>query len=443
LIRRKAVFVEAGAGLNRRCRQVLAAPGRDRARARGAARRPGNRRHIHAAQGHLDEGIARKEVRAAQQQRVHGIRGGFRRLPILRLLLFEQPDPAFLHRRRVGQDFVKGLNHQGLGLEGRAIPPPAPLGIAPEPAQLLIPHAAFLERLQNVAGRGSVGGVKVAKAMEGESQVALGLAAVGLEPELPGLLEEEVNHRPVWGRDRQVFAKEAAAVEIQRVRGAGDMLFRLRPLLDARIAFRHPGIQPAQRAEDGGRVQAHAQVPEAAKAGGDIERDVIIAAPAREPRPGAVVQLLPGQLLQGGFLFVGEAVVIEQDAEIAAGLALLIGLPQPGGFFEHHRLEVRVPLEGAFERGRVLPEIEEAADFGIGIGDEARQGIGVQAVESLLGAFVGGFHQVRQRQHRIPGRLGHHLRHQALVLARRRGAGFKQPGERERVGGRAANRQRQ
>src|ERR1035437_9528353 len=120
--------------------------------------------------------------------------------------------------------------------------------------------------------------------MEGDGQVALGLAAIRLKPELARLLEEELYCRLVLRRDRPVLEEEAAAIQIQRVGRARDVFLRLGPLLDALILFGHPGIEPLERADSGYDVNVRAQVPQPPEAGGDIERNVIIAVPRSEER---------------------------------------------------------------------------------------------------------------------------------------------------------------
>ena len=112
----------------------------------------------------------------------------------------------------------------------------------------------------------------------------------------------------------------------------------------------------------------------------------------------------------------------EENSGVSPGATLVLRLPEPGGFLEHHALEVLVLLERTVQRGRVLPELEDPADPGIGVGDEAGQRVGVVPIEGLLAALVGKLHQVGQGQHRVPRRLGHHLYREALVLQGLRGA---------------------
>ncbi len=67
--------------------------------------------HVNAVELYLDQGVAGEDVFAAQQQRIDGVGGGLGGLPILGLLLFEQPDAAILDRLLVAHDFVKGFDH--------------------------------------------------------------------------------------------------------------------------------------------------------------------------------------------------------------------------------------------------------------------------------------------------------------------------------------------
>ena len=183
-----------------------------------------------------------------------------------------------------------------------------------------------------------------------------------------------------------------------------------------------------------------AQAPEP---GGDVQSDVILPPPAGEPGPGTVGQLHFGKLLQGPVGFEVEPVVVEENPDIPARLAFGLRLAQPGGFLDQHALEVLIFLERAVERRRAAPLREDAVNLRIGVGDVARQGIGVEPVESLLRAFVRILHQVRQRQHGVPGGIRHHLDGEALLAQRGGLAGLEKPGELEPLRRRTANRQGQ
>ena len=80
---------------------------------------------VPAGEADVDQGLAGEEVLAAQQQGIDRVGRGLGRFPILGLLLFQEPNAALLDGHGVARDLVEGLDHQGVGLDGGAIPPPA------------------------------------------------------------------------------------------------------------------------------------------------------------------------------------------------------------------------------------------------------------------------------------------------------------------------------
>ena len=101
--------------------------------------------HGHAAQGHLHQCVRGQLTPPLEQERVHGIRRALGRRPVARLLLLEQPHLAFLHRRGVARHFRERFNHQCLGLDRRAIPPPALALVRPIPSQLRTVQRTLLQ----------------------------------------------------------------------------------------------------------------------------------------------------------------------------------------------------------------------------------------------------------------------------------------------------------
>jgi len=81
--------------------------------------------------------------------------------------------------------------------------------------------------------------------------------------------------------------RKKLAVEVQREGRAEVVVLRL-VLLRPDVLLVRPPVEPGERLDRGGRVDLHAQVPHPAEAGRDVERDVVVAAPAREPRPRPV-----------------------------------------------------------------------------------------------------------------------------------------------------------
>ena len=70
--------------------------------------------------------------------------------------------------------------------------------------------------------------------------------------------------------------------------------------------------------------------------------------------------------------------------DVPASLTFALSLLQPGRFFQHHRFQVLVLLQGAIQGVRAFPLIERASDLGIAVGDEPGQGVGVEAIEDLF-----------------------------------------------------------
>ena len=153
----------------------------------------------------------------------------------------------------------------------------------------------------------------------------------------------------------------------------------------------------------------------------DVERDVLIAAAAGEPRPQAVAPVASAvSLYKVRPISSLSRFSSNRMPTFLRAWTLGLGLPDPRRLLQGHGLEVLVLLQRAVQRGRALPQVEDPADLGVGVGDVAGQGVGVEPVEDLLAALVGILHQVRQGHHRVPRRLRDHLHGQALVLQGRR-----------------------
>ena len=273
--------------------------------------------------------------------------------------------------------------------------------------------------------------------------MGLRLAVGQRQPMLAGLAEEVIDRLLGLRGDGPVFQEEAAAVEIKRDRRAEVIVVLVAVAEDLAVDLVDPAVQPGQRLEGRLHVELHAQVPQAAETGGDVERDVIVRRAAGEPRPGPVLILAFGQFLQRPGRLVVEPVVLEEDAHVPPGLALGLGLADPGRFLQQDRLEVLVLLQRAVQGGRAPPLLEDAMDLRIAVGDVPGQGVGIQPIERLLVALVGILHQVGQGHDRVPRRVRDHLHRQALALQGLRLARFQQPLELELLGLRAADRQRQ
>ncbi len=363
--------------------------------------------------------------------------------------MLEQPDAAIVHRLGVAGHLIKGLNHECLRLNRRAIPPPAQFRIAPEPPQFLVRHTALLEGFHNGERRGVVERIEGVETLQREGEMGLRLAIVRCQPVFACLPEEKVHGFKVRRGHRQILEEKAASIEVQRVRRAGNIIPGLRHiLLNTVVVFAHPVVQVRQGTERRGQVHIRVEVPQAAETRDDVQGDVIVAVAAGKPGPASVLELHLGQLLEQGRRLVVQPVGVEQDAHVAARLAFILRLPPPGRLLDQHGFEVLVFLQGRIQGGGIFPEVKHAADFGVAIRQMAGERVGIEPVKRLLAALVRKLHEIRQRQHRIPRRLRHHLHGQARVLQRRGAAGIEQLGKlkmlhRLAATRLAANRQRQ
>src|SRR6266850_4401815 len=182
--------------------------------------------------------------------------------------------------------------------------------------------------------------------MESDGNMALGLTAIGLEPIFAGLSEEEIDRFLIWFGDRRVFEEKAAAIKIKRIGRAGDVFLRVGVvLLDILIVLSHPCIETLERAKRRLDLNIHAEMAKAAKAGGDVQGNIVIAAATEEPGPKTVRKLHLNQLFERAFGFVIEPIIVEQDADISASLAFGLRLTQPRSLFESDGFEVLIFFE--------------------------------------------------------------------------------------------------
>ena len=213
---------------------------------------------------------------------------------------------------------------------------------------------------------------------------------------------------------------------------------------DAVVAFFDPVVEPTKRLERlGDRHALDAEMAQPRKAGGDVEGDVVVASAAGHPRPAAVGVLRAGKLLEQPLGLGVEPVFVEQNADVAARLAFVLGLAHPGRLEQQQAFELLVFLERTVECVGAFPEIEHAAYARVGLGDMTGKRVGVKPVEGLLGALVRVLHQIGQGEHRVPRRVGRHLHSKRLVAQCVRLAGRDQFVEAEFLRALVANRQRQ
>ena len=108
--------------------------------------------------------------------------------------------------------------------------------------------------------------------------------------------------------------------------------------------------EPVDGFDRRGGVDLDAEVAQPAVARRDVERDVVVARPAGEPRPRAVGVLHLGHLGHERRGLVVEAVGVEQNADVLPRLAFLDRLADPRRFFQKDALQVLVLFERAVER---------------------------------------------------------------------------------------------
>src|SRR5438105_4313238 len=101
--------------------------------------------------------------------------------------------------------------------------------------------------------------------------MALGLAAIGLEPIFATMSEEEIDGFLIWFGDGTVFEEKAAAIKIKRISGAGNVFVGMSVvLLDIFVVLRHPCVETLERAQGRLDLNIHAEMAKAAKAGRDV-----------------------------------------------------------------------------------------------------------------------------------------------------------------------------
>ena len=143
------------------------------------------------------------------------------------------------------------------------------------------------------------GVVGVAEPLQGDGQMGLRLAVGQLQPVLAGLAQEVIDRFLVLGVDRPCpSGRSCGRTGTRRSWARGGSRPSCRASGSRGTARRSSASSRVQRLDGRGHVDVHAQVPQPAEAGGDVQRDVVVGRPAGEPRPGAVAQLLFRQLAQ-------------------------------------------------------------------------------------------------------------------------------------------------
>ena len=319
---------------------------------------------------------------------------------------------------------MEGLDHHGLCLDRGAVPPVAVFQIAPEQAEFFISHGAFLDGGNDEARETVVLGflLEFANAVHGDGDLCLIHPAKAEEVLravlflFDSLIDEVLHGLAMLRGDRAVFQEERAAVEVLSNQRGEVVGLEVAVFLDPQVGTVHPIVEAVDGFDGHAGIDIHIHRPHSAEAGGDVEGDVITRTSAGHPRPGAVGKLHFAQFAHGGLGFVGEALVFEQDAYIAAGLTFVLGLTQPRGFLEHHALEVLVFLQWTIECWGVAPFIKHLFDARIAVGDVAAETVGVQAGEGAHGARVRVLHEIGQGHHGVPAGVGNHLHGESLVL---------------------------
>ena len=280
---------------------------------------------------------------------------------------------------------MEGLDHHGLCLDRGAVPPVAVFQIAPEQAEFFIRHGAFLDGRYDEAGETVVFGFLLEFSNTVHSDGDLCLVHSAEREEVlravlflfDSLIDEVLHGLAMLRSDRAVFQEERAAVEVLSNQRGEVVGLEVAVLLDAQVGAVHPIVEAVNGFDGHAGVDIHIHRPHPAEAGGDVEGDIIARTSAWHPRPGAIGKLHFTQFAHGGLGFVGEALVFEQDAYIAAGLTFVFGLTEPRSFLKHHALEVLVFLQRTIERWGVAPFVEDLLDAWIAVGDVAAKSVGI------------------------------------------------------------------
>ena len=97
-------------------------------------------------------------------------------------------------------------------------------------------------------------------------------------------------------------------------------------LLNPSVGLVDPAIQSVDGLDGHGRIHLHVHCAHTSEAGGDIQGDVITGTSAGHPGPCAVSKLRFAQATHRRLSFIGQTLVLKEDAHIAASLTFALGL---------------------------------------------------------------------------------------------------------------------
>ena len=181
----------------------------------------------------------------------------------------------------------------------------------------------------------------MAKSQQAQSAVAAGHQAFLLGPILGSLGDVEIDRLFVRFGNRTLLEVKATTIQIHRDEGIVVIQVVI-SRLDFIETLGDLRIEIIQRAQGVLVVDFHAQLLQATSASDEIQGDVFAARASGEPRPGAIVVLHFTQAFHGAGRFAIDAIVIEQNRDIAARFCFVSGIAQPRSFLDEQTLEVVV-----------------------------------------------------------------------------------------------------
>ena len=243
---------------------------------------------------------------------------------------------------------------------------------------------------------------------------------VELHPALPTHVERPPDRLGCLSLRWGVILKEAPRIE--RVDADGrehDVVqFACPELFGPLLLLDESAVEPGNRLERRlhevvatGRRGLHARHAEPAEPRQDAERDGVAGLPTRKPGPAAVTVPQRLEPVERGLRFVVGSRRVKQERDAGPGLLLIHRVADPRGLGEQRLHEIGVLLEWALQGASFscgsgpLPLLEDLADPRVARGEMPGEAVGVEPRKEGLGALVCLFHDRRQREHGIPGRI--------------------------------------
>src|SRR5882762_5567431 len=106
--------------------------------------------------------------------------------------------------------------------------------------------------------------------------MSLRLAVGDLQPMVAGTRQKKVDGFLVRRGHGLVLEEKASAIKIERVRRAGYVFRGFGHSQNFAVMLIHPGVEPVERFDRGSDVDVDTEIPQTAKTGRDVKRDVIV-----------------------------------------------------------------------------------------------------------------------------------------------------------------------